>query len=72
MKQIPLLDLKAQYASIAGDLQAAMARVVESQHFINGPEVEALEVELARYSGVSHAVGCSSGTDGSLSAGQRR
>lgn len=68
MKQIPLLDLKAQYASISADIQAAMTRVIESQHFINGPEVDALEADIAKYSGVSHAVGCSSGTDAILMA----
>jgi dTDP-4-amino-4,6-dideoxygalactose transaminase len=68
MTPIPLLDLKAQYASIAGDIQAAMARVIESQHFINGPEVEALEAAVARYSGCRFAIGCSSGTDAILMA----
>lgn len=68
MKQIPLLDLKAQYGSISADVQAALARVIESQHFINGPEVESFEAELAKYCGVRFAVGCSSGTDAILMA----
>lgn len=68
MNQIPLLDLKAQYASISMDVQAAMARVIESQHFILGPEVEAMESAIAAYSGCTYAVGVSSGTDAILMA----
>ncbi len=47
---VPLLDLKAQYATIRDEVREAMDRVVESQHFILGPEVEALEREVAAYS----------------------
>ena len=65
---VPLLDLKAQYDTIRGDIAAALERVLESQHFILGPEVEALEREIAAYSGVRHAVGVSSGTDAILLA----
>ncbi len=65
---VPLLDLKAQYRSIERDVQAAIARVVDSQHFINGPEVDAFEAELAAYSRTRFAVGCSSGTDALLMA----
>ncbi|MCC6338256.1 MAG: DegT/DnrJ/EryC1/StrS family aminotransferase [Myxococcales bacterium] len=64
--KVPLLDLKAQYAAIRGEVDAAIARVVESQHFILGPEVEALEKEVAQYSQCAHAVGLSSGTDAIL------
>jgi dTDP-4-amino-4,6-dideoxygalactose transaminase len=60
---VPLLDLKAQHATIRAEIRAAIDRVVDSQHFILGPEVEALEREVAAYSGVRHAVGVSSGTD---------
>jgi len=63
---VPLLDLKAQYARIREEVRPALDRVVESQSFILGPEVEALEREIAAYSGVAHAVGVSSGTDGLL------
>jgi len=66
--RVPLLDLKAQYETIRADVDAAMARVVESQHFILGPEVEALEKEVAAYSRVKHALGVSSGTDAILVA----
>ncbi len=68
MNEIPMLDLKAQYASIRADVDAAIRRVVESQHFILGPEVEALEREVAAYSHCSHAIGVSSGTDALLVA----
>lgn len=66
--KVPLLDLKAQHASIKDEIDAAIARVVESQHFILGPEVEALERAVAEYCGCAHAVGVSSGTDAILAA----
>jgi len=65
---VPLLDLKAQYAAIRGEVRAALEPVLESQHFILGPEVEALEAELAAYCGCRFAVGVSSGTDALLLA----
>ncbi|MCG6987582.1 MAG: DegT/DnrJ/EryC1/StrS family aminotransferase [Gemmatimonadetes bacterium] len=65
---IPLLDLVAQYRSIKDDLDRAVLAVVESQRFVLGPEVEALEAELAAYLGVPHGVGCASGTDALLLA----
>ena len=63
---VPLLDLKAQYAAIRDDLLAAVTRVCDSQRFILGPEVELAEQELAARLGVKHAVGTSSGTDALL------
>ncbi|HSJ31024.1 MAG TPA: DegT/DnrJ/EryC1/StrS family aminotransferase [Longimicrobiales bacterium] len=65
---VPLLDLKAQYQAIRHDVDEAVARVIESQHFILGPEVSALEDEVASYSSVHHAIGMSSGTDALLAA----
>jgi dTDP-4-amino-4,6-dideoxygalactose transaminase len=65
---VPLLDLRAQFASIERDARAAMDRVLETQRFIGGPEVEALEHELAAYCGSRHAIGVSSGTDAILAA----
>lgn len=65
---VPLLDLKAQYDAIRDELHEAMDRVIESQHFILGPEVEALESEVAAYSQCAHGVGVSSGTDALLVA----
>ncbi len=63
---VPILDLKAQYATIREEVQAAIERVMESQHFILGPEVEALEKEIAGYSGCKFGIGVSSGTDALL------
>lgn len=63
---VPLLDLQAQYASIGAELEAAAIAVLRSQRFILGPEVEALEAEVARYSACAHGVGVSSGTDALL------
>jgi dTDP-4-amino-4,6-dideoxygalactose transaminase len=65
---IPILDLKAQYAAIKQEIQAAIDRVMESQHFILGPEVEALEAEVASYSASPYGVGLSSGSDALLVA----
>ena len=66
--KVPLLDLKAQYARIQDEVRVAVDRVLDSQQFILGPEVEALENTIAEYVGVEHAVGVSSGTDGLLAA----
>ncbi len=63
---VPLLDLKAQYATIKSEVESAIAEVMESQHFILGPKVEQCEQAIAQYSGCSHAVGVSSGTDALL------
>jgi dTDP-4-amino-4,6-dideoxygalactose transaminase len=63
---VPILDLKAQYATVRADVQAAIERVMESQHFILGPEAEALEKEIAAYSQCQFGVGVSSGTDALL------
>ena len=68
LMRVPLLDLKAQYQPIREDVLAAIARVCDSQYFILGAEVEALEHELAAMLGVAHAVGVSSGTDALLAA----
>jgi dTDP-4-amino-4,6-dideoxygalactose transaminase len=68
MKTVPLLDLKAQYATIRGEIREAIDRVCESQHFILGPEVTALEKEVGAFCGVHYAIGMSSGTDALLAA----
>jgi dTDP-4-amino-4,6-dideoxygalactose transaminase len=65
---IPPLDLKAQWLSIKGEISAAINAVVESQHFILGPQVQALEEEVAKYCGTKFAVGVASGTDALLLA----
>jgi len=60
---IPLLDLVAQYHSIKDELDQAVLDVFESGRFILGPNVTALEQEIAAYVGVKHAIGVASGTD---------
>jgi len=60
---VPLLDLHRQYATIRDQVLAAVERVCDSQHFILGAEVEALEQEIAAFTGAAAAVGCASGTD---------
>ncbi len=66
--KVPLLDLKPQYLSLKPQLDAALLRVAESQHFILGAEVKALEAAVAKYSQCKHALGISSGTDALLIA----
>ncbi len=66
--KIPLLDLQAQYQTIKPEIEAAVQRVMESQRFIMGPEVEALEKAVAAYSGCRYGIGVSSGTDAILIA----
>ena len=65
---VPLLDLRTQYRNLRGEVDAAIRRVVESQRFILGDEVEALEREMTAVVGVSHGVGVASGTDALLLA----
>lgn len=62
MPEIPVVDLKAQYATIRDEVDAAIARVVERQLFLNGPETRALEAEFAEFSQVDNAIAVSSGT----------
>lgn len=68
MNKVPLLDLKAQYATIRSEVRAAIDRVCESQRFILGPEVMSLEAAVADFCGARHAIGMSSGTDALLAA----
>jgi len=63
---VPLLDLKAQFATIKDEITPAIEAVMESQYFINGPEVKQLEGLIAAYSDCAAAVGVSSGTDALL------
>ncbi len=65
---VPLLDLRAQYATIKPEIDEAIARVVESQVFILGPQVSGLEEEMAGLLGCRHAIGCASGSDAILLA----
>ena len=64
--QVPLLDLKAQYAGIKEEVMGAIERVCESQMLCLGPAVAEFERKLAEYCGCEHAIGVSSGTDALL------
>src|SRR5712671_6197756 len=64
--KVPLLDLQAQYRPLRAELLAAIERVCDSQRFIMGPEITALEDEMARMLSVRHAIAVSSGTDALL------
>jgi dTDP-4-amino-4,6-dideoxygalactose transaminase len=63
---IPLLDLKAQFATIKEDVNRAIQQVLESQHFILGPKVDECEKAIAAYSQCSYGIGVSSGSDALL------
>jgi dTDP-4-amino-4,6-dideoxygalactose transaminase len=66
--RVPLLDLQAQYRPLRDEILAAMTRVADSQRFIMGPEIDALEQELSAMLGIRHAITVSSGTDALLLA----
>jgi len=65
---VPLLDLKAQHATIRDSVMNAMTRVIDEQAFILGEPVERLEREVATLSHTTHAIGCANGTDAILLA----
>ena len=60
---IPILDLKEQYRNLREQMRSAVEGVFESGVFINGPNVKALESEIAAYVGAEHGIGLNSGTD---------
>ena len=62
-RQIPLLDLRAQHGKIRDEVLAEVIRVIDSQKFIMGEDVQKLEQEIAAYSATQFAVGCASGSD---------
>jgi dTDP-4-amino-4,6-dideoxygalactose transaminase len=63
---IPFIDITAQRRRLGPSIDAAVARVLEHCQFVMGPEVQALEAELARFAGARHALSCASGTDALL------
>ena len=65
---VPLLDLKAQHATIRDSVMNAMMKVIDEQAFILGEPVERLEREVALLSHTTHAIGCANGTDAILLA----
>ncbi len=66
--KVPLLNLTGQYASIKPEIDRALARIVDSQRFVLGPEVRACEDAVAGHVGSAHGIGVSSGTDALLVA----
>jgi len=66
--KVPLLDLKAQYATIREEIEPVVRDVFESQYFILGPKVKQFEDAVAAYCGAKHAIGCASGSDALLLA----
>jgi dTDP-4-amino-4,6-dideoxygalactose transaminase len=65
---LSFLDLRAQFAAIREEVLFAVSRVLDSQHFILGSEVETLERDIAAYVGAQFAIGCASGSDALLLA----
>lgn len=65
---VPLLDLKEQNAALRPEIEAALGRVLDTNAFILGGEVAALERDLAEYCGTKYAIGCASGSDALLLA----
>ncbi len=65
---VPLLDLKAQYATLRAEIEPVIKEVIESQYFIGGPHIEQLERETATYCQTRYAIGCANGSDAILLA----
>lgn len=63
MREIQMVDLKAQYEKIGSEIDVAIKSVLESTAFIKGPDVKLFEEELQEYMGVKHVVSCANGTD---------
>ena len=66
--KVPLLDLRAQLATLNGAIHRAVSDVIDSGWYVMGPRVEELEAAIAEYCGVRHGIGVSSGTDALLAA----
>src|SRR5580693_5636687 len=65
-KPIPFIDIPAQRRRLGSAIDDAVGRVLAHCQFIQGPEVRALEADLAAFSGAKHVIGCASGTDALL------
>ena len=65
---IPFIDLQSQYQSYKEEIDSAIHAVLDTSQYIMGPAVKELELKLANYTGVKHAVACASGTDALLIA----
>ncbi len=63
MKKIQMVDLGGQYKGIKEQVNAAIANIMETSAFINGPEVHAFQKDLETYLGVKHVIPCANGTD---------
>lgn len=63
MKEIRMVDLRGQYEKIKTEIDAALAEVINSTAFINGPAVKNFQSNLERYLGVKHVIPCANGTD---------
>ncbi len=63
MKKIQMVDLKSQYEKIATTVNASIQEVLDTNTYINGPQVQALQKNLEHYLGVKHVIPCANGTD---------
>src|SRR5674476_1578196 len=63
MREIQMVDLKAQYEKIGPEIDNAIKSVLVSTSFIKGPDVKLFEQELQEYMGIKHVVSCANGTD---------
>ncbi len=63
MKNIPMVDLKGQYAKIKNEVDSAILEVIENTAFINGPQVKSFQKSLENYLDVKHVIPCANGTD---------
>jgi dTDP-4-amino-4,6-dideoxygalactose transaminase len=66
--KVPILDLRLQHQSLRGELLDAISRVIDSQQFVLGAEVQKFEADLASYTHAEHVIGCASGSDALLLA----
>jgi dTDP-4-amino-4,6-dideoxygalactose transaminase len=63
MREIQMVDLRAQYDKISNEVDEAISSVLKSSAFIKGPEVKLFEEDLQKFLGVKHVISCANGTD---------